>query len=346
MSTVSDLQSNPRLKEIFDKRIQIVRLIREYFWSQGFAEVNTPAAVACADQEPHLSPIPVTFHDERGAGSQFFLQTSPEYAMKKLLAAGYEEIFQICPCWRDYEESGHTHNTEFTMIEWYRSPGGYKEIMDDIEKLFKFIGEKLSKKVAEYNGKKVDIFGQWERASVKELWQKYVGANLDEYLDAEKMGNLAKDLGYTVDASDDFNDLFYKIFLNKIEAHLGMERPTIVYDYPVQMAALARPCPTDPRYAERFEVYIGGLELANAFGELTDSEAQAARFTAEAQERARLGKNAIPIDKELVNALKSIPTAAGIALGVDRMVMLFTGAKNINEAMFNTVKDQAEFYSL
>jgi len=343
MSNWQELKNNPRLKEIFDTRVKIVRLIREYFWGQGFAEVNTPAAVTCADQEPHLSPIPVVFHDERGADSQFFLQTSPEYAMKKLLAAGYEKIFQICSVWRDFEESGHTHNTEFTMIEWYRSPGELGAIMDDIEKLFKFTAEKLDKKIVEYSGKKVDIFGDWERASVRELWQKYVGVNFDDYLTKDKLRGLTKKLGYQVGASDDFNDLFYKIFLNKIEAHLGVERPTIVYNYPIQMAALARPCPADPRYAERFELYIGGLELANAFGELTDSEAQATRFAAEATERARLSKNAIPIDKELVNALKCVPTAAGIALGVDRMVMLFTGAKNINEAMFNTVKDQLNF---
>jgi len=336
MSTFSELQSNPRLKEIFDTRIQIVRLIREYFWSQNFEEVNTSAAVRCADQEPHLSPIAVEFHDEQGKANQFFLQTSPEYAMKKLLAAGYDKIFQICPCWRDYEESGHTHNTEFTMIEWYRKPGDYFQIMDDIEKLFKFVADDF-KIVKLLN---CHIVSDWERVSIKDLWQKYVGVNLDDYLETDKMAKLVKELGYQVGDSDDFNDLFYKIFLNKIERNLGVERPTIVYNYPIQMAALARPCASDARYAERFEVYINGLELANAFGELTDSEAQTKRFEEEAKERARLGKNTIPIDKELINALKSIPTAAGIALGVDRMIMLFTGAKSINEVIFGTAKDQ------
>lgn len=321
---------------MFDTRIQIIRLIREYFWGCDFKEVTTPATVVCADQEPHLNPIAVSFHDERGAASQFFLQTSPEYAMKKLLGAGYDKIFQICPCWRDYEESGHTHNVEFTMIEWYRRPGDYQEIMTDIEQLFKFVAEKL-KIVKLLNCR---IVSEWERISIKELWQKHVGVNLDDYLDVEKMSGLVRGLGYQVNADDDFNDLFYKIFLNKIERSLGMEKPVVVFDYPIQMAALARPCAHDARYAERFEVYINGLELANAFGELTDSVAQAKRFEEERQERIRLSKSAIPIDKELISALESIPMAAGIALGVDRMVMVFTEAKNINEVIFGTVKDQ------
>ncbi|MFA7654022.1 MAG: EF-P lysine aminoacylase EpmA [Candidatus Magasanikbacteria bacterium] len=336
MSTFIELQSNPRLKKMFDTRIQIIRLIREYFWGCDFKEVTTPATVVCADQEPHLNPIAVSFHDERGAASQFFLQTSPEYAMKKLLGAGYDKIFQICPCWRDYEESGHTHNVEFTMIEWYRRPGDYQEIMTDIEQLFKFVAEKL-KIVKLLNCR---IVSEWERISIKELWQKHVGVNLDDYLDVEKMSGLVRGLGYQVNADDDFNDLFYKIFLNKIERSLGMEKPVVVFDYPIQMAALARPCAHDARYAERFEVYINGLELANAFGELTDSVAQAKRFEEERQERIRLSKSAIPIDKELISALESIPMAAGIALGVDRMVMVFTEAKNINEVIFGTVKDQ------
>jgi len=336
VSTFIELQSNPRLKKMFDTRIQIIRLIREYFWGCDFKEVTTPATVVCADQEPHLNPIAVSFHDERGAASQFFLQTSPEYAMKKLLGAGYDKIFQICPCWRDYEESGHTHNVEFTMIEWYRRPGDYQEIMTDIEQLFKFVAEKL-KIVKLLNCR---IVSEWERISIKELWQKHVGVNLDDYLDVEKMSGLVRGLGYQVNADDDFNDLFYKIFLNKIERSLGMEKPVVVFDYPIQMAALARPCAHDARYAERFEVYINGLELANAFGELTDSVAQAKRFEEERQERIRLSKSAIPIDKELISALESIPMAAGIALGVDRMVMVFTEAKNINEVIFGTVKDQ------
>ncbi|MFA6486065.1 MAG: EF-P lysine aminoacylase EpmA [Candidatus Magasanikbacteria bacterium] len=342
MTTFSELQSNPRLKKIFDDRIQVVRLIREWFWGQDFLEVNTMAGVASADQEPHLSPIAVTYHDEANQARPYFLQTSPEYAMKKLLAAGYEKIFQICPCWRDYEESGRTHNTEFTMIEWYRAPGKYEQVMEDIEKLFQFVGEKMKKKIVEFDGVATNIALPFERVPVRDLWQKYVEVNLDEYLDVNKLRELVVDLGYTASASDDFNDLFYKIFLNKIERHLGGERATIVSEYPIQMAALARPCAHDSRYSERFELYVCGLELANAFGELTDSEAQARRFEAEKIERIRAGKVSIPIDKELINALKSLSSASGIALGVDRMAMLFSGAKNINEVMFGTVRDQID----
>lgn len=340
MANFRDLQSNPRLKKIFDDRVATARAIRDFFWSRGFDEVNTPAMVRCADQEPHLSPVPVTAHDERGEARQFFLHTSPEYGMKKLLAAGYEMIFQICSVWRDYEESGFTHNTEFTMIEWYRAPGQLAQIMDDIEELFKFAAGRIGRASVEFDGKRCDLATTWERVSVRDLFARHVGVELNDFLTLEKLQKLCADLGYTVSDTDDFNDTFYKIFLNRIERHLGVDRPTIVYGYPIQMAALARPMTDDARYSERFELYICGLELANAFGELTDAEEQYHRFEAEQKERTAHGKIPIPIDTDLVDALKSIPTAAGIALGVDRMAMLLSGARNIGEAMFDTIQDQ------
>ncbi|OGH84192.1 MAG: EF-P lysine aminoacylase GenX [Candidatus Magasanikbacteria bacterium RIFOXYA2_FULL_44_8] len=338
-----ELKDNPRLKNVFDQRAVIVRLTREFFWSQNFIETETSTAVKAPDQEPHLDPIMTKFHDENKRETVWYLQTSPEFAMKKLLGAGYEKIFQICKCFRDEEESGVTHNPEFTMIEWYRTPGAYEEIMTDTENLFKYIAEKTGVSLAKYNGCEIDMTKKWERVRVKDLWQKYIGVNLDDYLDEKKMAELVRERGYQVNEGDDFNDLFHKIFLNEIEPHIGKNNPTIVYEYPAQLAALARLCPADARYAERFELYICGLEIANCFGELTDGEAQLKRFEHEQGERVRLGKSAMPIDKELINALKCLPNAAGVALGMDRMIMLFTGARNINEVIFQTVKDQLEY---
>ncbi len=338
----NELKDNPKTKIMFDQRHQIIRLTREWFWAQGFVETATPIAVVAPDQEPHLSPILAEFHDERRQSSKFYLRTSPEYSLKKLLAAGYEKIFEIGACFRDYEESGDTHNHEFTMLEWYRAPGAYEEIMDDLENLFKFIGKQLGLKNLNYKNIEVSWDNAWERISMKDLWQKYVQVNLDEYLEKEKIIALARSLGYQAEAEENYEDVFYKIFLNKIEPHLGHNQPTIVYEYPAKMAALARVCPRRPGYAERFELYVAGLEVANAFGELTDSSEQLQRFETEKAIRENVGKSVLPIDNELVFALKSITTASGIALGVDRMVMLFAGARDIDKVIFQTVQNQLE----
>lgn len=340
MSTWFELKDNLRLKKIFEQRMEITRLIREFFWQQGFVEPETPIAVKTPSQEPYLNFIPLEFHGPIGEKHKMYLQTSPEFAMKKLLAAGWGKIFQLCKCFRDFEEFGGRHNTEFTMIEWYRAPGGFADIMDDTEKLFKFVGDRLDISKISYQGKEIDIKNRWNRWSMKEVWEKFVGINLDEYLTAEKMVLLARERGFKCEAGEPYEDVFYKIFLNEIEPKLGNDVPVFIYDYPAQMASLSRLC-SDARYAERFELYIGGLELCNAFGELTDAEDQKQRLDADRKQRMALGKDTWPVDESFIDALKSgIPTAAGIALGVDRMVLLFTEARDLNEVIFQSVKDQ------
>ncbi|MDD2758493.1 MAG: EF-P lysine aminoacylase EpmA [Patescibacteria group bacterium] len=352
MSNWSDLKNNPRLREIYTQRLKMIRLIREFFWSAGFEETATPAAVRFPGQEPYLNPVPVLFHDSAGVENKFYLQTSPEFAMKKLLAAGFGKIFQLCRCFRDFEQFGGNHNTEFTMIEWYRAPGTLEEIMDDTEKLFKYVAEKSGIGAVEHKGKKINVVGGWERLSMREVWKKYVGVELDDYLTSEKMAELARERGYSVEASEPYEDLFYKIFLNEIETKLGLEKPVMIYDYPEQMCSLSRLSKNDPRYAERFELYIAGLELANAFGELTDAVEQKKRLEADKEKRKQLGKETWPVDPDFINAIKQIgeaglpagalAEAGGIALGVDRLVMLFTGAKDINEVIFQAVGDQLD----
>ncbi len=341
MSTWSDLKNNQRLKEIYNTRIEIIKLTREFFWSQGFIETDTPIAVHLASQEPYLNPLPVAIHDANGKQADFYLRTSPEFALKKLLAAGYEKIFEIGKCFRDFESFGGNHNTEFTMIEWYRAPGKYQDIMDDTENLFKFVGKKLNKNVVKYKDKEIDIVEGWSRFSMKEVWKKFVGVNLDDYLEVGSLSELAKSKGYNVQENEPYEDIFYKIFLNEIELNLGNDNPIFVYDYPAQMSSLSRLCEYDNRYAERFELYIGGLELANAYGELTDSVEQEKRLVEDMEKRKQLNKPVWPVDPDFIEALKSgMAPAGGIALGVDRMVLLFTGAKDLNEVIFSSVKDQ------
>lgn len=361
MSNWSELKNTPRLKKIYEERNQIIRLIREFFWSENFVETDTPVAVKYPGQEPYLFPVPVTLHDPAGAEFGFHLQTSPEFAMKKLLASGWSKIFQICKCFRDYESFGGQHNTEFTMIEWYRAPGSLENIMDDTERLFKYIGNNLGIKSIKFKGKEINISAEWDRLAMKEVWQKYVGVNLDEYLELEPMRKLVGDLNISVSVDDAYEDLFFKIFLNKIEQNLGNERPVFVYDYPASMSSLSRRCAYDPRYAERFELYIGGLELANAFGELTDAKEQKMRLEEDKTKRKELKKETWPVDPDFISALESgIPAtnpveikaglpdeaqrakAGGIALGVDRMVLLFTEAQDLNETIFQSVKDQID----
>lgn len=341
MSTWSELKNTPRLKNIYDTRVEIIKSIREFFWSQGFLETDTPVAVRLASQEPYLNPVSITISDPNGKSEKFYLRTSPEYALKKLLAVGYEKVFEIGKCFRDFESFGGNHNPEFTMLEWYRSPGTYQEIMSDTENLFKFVAKKLNQESVGYKNREVNISENWDRQSMKQVWQNFVGVNLDDYLEISQMRELAKTKGYNVDSADAYEDLFYKIFLNEVEPKLGNDRPIFVYDFPAQMTSLSRLCENDSRYAERFELYVGGLELANAFGELTDSKVQKEKLEEDLAKRKALGKEVWPVDPDFISALESgVSSAGGIALGVDRMVLLFTRAKDLNETIFQSAKDQ------
>lgn len=360
MSTWQDLQNNPRLKKIYDTRLKITKAVREFFWLRDFVEAETPVAVRYASQEPYLQPVNIDVKHPNGKSYPMYLRTSPEYALKKLLAAGYSNIFEIGKCFRNVEDFGGSHNPEFTMLEWYRSPGMLGEIMDDTEALFQFVCKKIHCKELQFNNKKISVNGVWERVTMKALWQKYFDTNLDECLELEPIQQLAKSKGFSFTPEDAYEDIFYKLFLNVIEPELGKDRPTFVYDYPARLCSLSRLCDHDSRYAERFELYIGGLELANAFGELTDAVKQEKNLEADKKLREKLGKPTWPVDPEFIAALKSgigrelspmqgglsalpaeaLAKAGGIALGLDRMVVLCTGAQDINEVIFYSLKDQ------
>jgi lysyl-tRNA synthetase class 2 len=270
--------------------------------------------------------------------------------MKKILASGFQKIFQICKSFRGGEAMDDLHNPEFTILEWYRADADYKSIMDDTEKLIVFIGANLKNKKRviypkkiknlkiKYQGKIIDLTPPWPRLTVRESFWKYAGVDLDKVLDRDSIAYAAIKKGYIVSKNDSFDDIFFKIFLSEIESHLGKEKPTILYDWPAQMAALSRKKESDPRYAERFEVYIGGLELGNAFSELVDSDEQRKRLVAERNLRKKLGKEIYDIDNDFLDALREMPPSGGIAMGVDRIVMMFTDAKRIDEIMFFPAK--------
>jgi lysyl-tRNA synthetase class 2 len=286
--------------------------------------------------------VPLQLHEPSGEAHNYLLITSPEIALKKMLVAGWNKLFQLAPVFRDYEEFGHTHNPEFTMLEWYRAPGSMEDIMDDIEHLFKDVANKLGVKNLVYNGKDSVVSESWGRLTMKEVWQKYLGVNLDDYLDSDSLCQLAESRGYSIEDGESYENIFYKIFLNEIEGKLGVGKPILIYNYPGKMPAFCQYNTTDPRYVERFELYINGLELANGYGELVDPVEQEKRLKDNQEFRKNAGSPVYLYDEDFIAALKSgLPPAGGVALGVERLVMLLTGAKNINEIIFESASDQS-----
>lgn len=299
-------------------RMDLIRAVRRFFDGQGFFEVETPALQVSPGMEPHLHAFKTEIlNPERDHVRTLYLHTSPEFAMKKLLVAGLPKIYQICHVFRNAEGS-HLHSPEFTMIEWYRARAGYEDIMDDCVGLLRFCAEQGGFQTYRYRGQEADPFKEWEVINVCEAYKKYAGIDVNPDNTAEE-----------------WDDLFYKVFLNKIEPQLGQGRPAIIYDYPVSMAALSRPKPEDPRFAERFEIYVCGMELANAFGELTDAKAQKQRFEADMALKEKLYGARYPVDEDFIAALeRGLPESGGIALGIDRLAMLASGADDIEQVLW------------
>ena len=317
------------------RRWKIVQGIRRYFQKQGFVEVETPFLVPSPGMEPHLMALELYCTPPTGKKEKRYLHTSPEYAMKKLLGQGWEKIFQICPVFRDGEVSA-THQIEFTMLEWYRAHADYQKIMEDCEGLLSFLAvEVWGIPESSYQGKAIDLSPPFERLSVARAMNLYGGIDIETNRDGASLLAEAQSKGYRFNKAGtySFDDVFFKVFLEAVEPRLGYPKPTILYDYPVQMAALARLKSDNPLWAERFELYTAGLELANAFSELNDAAEQRRRFEEEQRLRAQLGKPVYPIDEELLQALPQMPPSAGIALGVDRLVMLFCDAQTIQEVL-------------
>lgn len=311
-------------------RARILSGIRRFFDAAGFLEVETPLLVRCPGQEPHLNAFETS--DE---GERFYLPTSPEYAMKRLLSAGFERIYQLCKSFRR-EPHGRLHNPEFTMLEWYRAYADGRAIMADAEGLIAHLATDLFREpILRYGAHTIDLTPPYERLSVHDALRYYARIEADPFADPGAFIGQARALGYTHVLPDDAAEVaFFKVFLDAVERHLGTSKPTFLIDYPAEMAALAK-CKSDaPHLADRFELYIAGIELANAFTELNDPVEQYARLKAEARQRAAAQQPAYPIDARFLAALEAgMPPSGGIALGVDRLVMLLVGAGSVGEVM-------------
>ncbi len=328
--------------ETFLMREKVINAIREFFRAQDFHEVETPLMVKAPGMEPYLEVFETELLDAPGKRYRAFLTTSPEYAMKKLLVAGLPRIFQICKSFRNGEDlRSSTHNPEFTIMEWYRTHADYTDIMKDCELMTEWIYDALhgdsadGRRILRYQGQEIDISAPWERISIIEAFNKYAGVAEADLQDSSAMRKIGRSKGYAVDENTTWEQVFNQIFLNEIEPHLGYTKPTILYDYPASMAALSRKKKDNPLYAERFEYYILGKEIGNAFSELNDPVEQEERLRAEWEERKSLGKKMYDLDEDFIDALKAgMPDAAGIAVGIDRIVMLFADVATIQETIW------------
>jgi lysyl-tRNA synthetase class 2 len=298
-----------RRKIALEKRASILQKIRQFFIERGYLEVETPHRLPAPAPESHINAVP---------SGQWFLHASPELCMKRMLAAGYEKIFQICRCWREGER-GNKHVPEFTLLEWYRAGVDYLFLMDECEALIQALAADLGiKEKITYQGHDIFFTSPWERVTVEKAFQRYTKISVREALQ---------------------QDLFDEVMVEDIEPQLGIQKPTFLYDYPSERRSLARLKKEDPTVAERFELYLGGLEIANAFSELIDTEEQRQVFQSEIETRRLLGREIYPMPEKFLNELKGMPPSAGIALGVDRLLMVLLNVKTIDEVVVFTPEE-------
>lgn len=311
-----------------EERARIFAEIRGFFNARGYLEVETPALQKAPCMEAHIRAFRTELYGPAGGeGETFYLHTSPEFAMKKLLVAGLPKIYQLARVFRNNEGSSW-HSPEFSMLEWYQAGMDYKEMMQETIDLVRHV----AKGPLRAGGREADAHAAWETVTVVDALRKYADIDISGNLgDLEHLRAEAKRTGVYVSPHDDWENALLKIMMEKVEPNVGSPVPTIVYDYPVSMAALSRPKPEDPRFAERFEVYVCGIELANAFGELTDAKVQRERFLHDVALRKQVYGEEYPVDEDFLAALEAgLPASSGNALGLDRLVMLLTGASDIS----------------
>ncbi|RUU15373.1 EF-P lysine aminoacylase GenX [Mesorhizobium sp. M7A.T.Ca.TU.009.01.3.2] len=320
----------------------IAASLRDWFAAHDFVEVQTAALQVSPGNEAHLAAFATEAVGPDGMRSPLFLHTSPEFACKKLLAAGEVRIFSFGPVYRN-RERGPLHHPEFTMLEWYRVGEAYESLMQDCAAFLALAATRAGATLFSFRGRDCDPFAEPERLTVADAFTHYSGIDLlatvaaDGSTDRDALYAALTQAGLRTAPDDSWADLFSRVMVEKIEPLLGQGRATILCEYPVAEAALARPSPRDLRVAERFELYCCGVELANGFGELTDAKEQRRRFVIEMDEKQRIYGERYPLDEDFLAALAIMPPASGIALGFDRLAMLATGAQKIEDVIWTPV---------
>jgi lysyl-tRNA synthetase class 2 len=320
-------------------RGRIKAALRHYFEAEGFTEAECAILQHSPGNEAHLHAFATERIAPDGAGETLYLHTSPEFACKKLLAAGERRIFEFARVFRNREQ-GVLHAPEFTMLEWYRAEENYVRAMSDCIDLLQIAADAVPSRSLSFRGRSCDPFLEPERLTVADAFHRLAGIDLLATLSDAGEGDrdrLASATGLVDVGNDTWSDIFSKLLVAAIEPYLGIGRPTLLCEYPRCEAALARATAQDPRVAERFELYACGVELANGFGELTDAAEQRRRFEAEMAEKARVHGERYPIDEEFLSAVAIMPESSGVALGFDRLVMLALGAPRIDDVIWTPI---------
>jgi lysyl-tRNA synthetase class 2 len=328
-------------------RGRIVSALRSWFEAEDFTEVEGGALQVSPGNETHLHAFATDLVRFDGSNRQLYLHTSPEFALKKLLAAGETRIVDFARVFRNRERSA-LHHPEFTLLERYRANESYERIMADCAAILGVAARAAGIETFRFRRGEANAFAEPVRVSVCEAFARHAGIDLmatlppdpDDEPDAAPLATEARRIGIHLADDDTWSDIFSRILSERVEPHLGIGRPLILYDYPASEAALARRKPSDPRIAERFELYVAGVELANAFGELTDPVEQRRRFEADMAEKERIYGEHYPIDEDFLAALASMPEASGCALGLDRLVMLATGAERIDDVIWTPMQEE------
>jgi lysyl-tRNA synthetase class 2 len=325
-------------------RNRVKSALRRWFEDQGFVEVETAILQVSPGNEAHLHAFETTLIAPDASRSLYYLHTSPEFACKKLLAAGERRIFTFAPVFRN-RERGALHHPEFTMLEWYRAGEPYERVMEDSVALLKIACDAAGSPWLARRETTVDPAAKVETIPVFESFKRYAGIDLTESVsergtDRDGLAASASRSGVRVATDDTWSDIFSRVLVERIEPRLGRERPTLLTEYPAAEAALARRKSSDLRVAERFELYVCGVELANGFGELNDPVEQRRRFETEMDEKQRIYAERYPVDEDFLAALQSMPDASGVALGFDRLVMLATGTERIDQVLWTPVAEQ------
>ena len=320
-------------------RGRIKAALRALFEDEGFVEVECGALQVSPGNEAHLHAFRTEWIATGGARLPLYLHTSPEFSAKKLLAAGERRIFEFARVFRN-RERGALHAPEFTMLEWYRAGESYDVVIADGLDVLRLAAETTGGQAFAFRDMICDPFAEAERLTVADAFARHAGIDLMATLDSDGMGSRdelarrATAAGYRVADNDNWADIFSKVLVAAIEPQLGIGRPTVLVEYPRCEAALARATAHDARVAERFELYVCGVELANGFGELTDAREQRRRFESEMAEKQRVYDERYPIDEDFLAALAQMPDASGVALGFDRLAMLATGSRKIDDVIW------------
>jgi elongation factor P--(R)-beta-lysine ligase len=324
-------------------RARIAAALRVWFAKQDFLEVETAALQVSPGNETHLHAFATDLIGPDGKRRPLYLHTSPEFACKKLLAAGETRVVDFARVFRN-RERGALHHPEFTMLEWYRANETYEALMDDCAEILAETARVADTRQFRFRDKTADPYAAPERLTVADAFARYAGIDLLATVNksgGERAALAAEAIkaGVAIAPDDTWGDVFSRILAERVDPHLGIDRATILYEYPLPLAALARAKPGSDKVAERFELYVCGVELANAFGELTDVAEQRARFKAAMAEKQRIHRERYPVDEDFMDALGRMPQASGIALGFDRLVMLATGAQHIDQVIWTPVAE-------